>query len=78
MFRLIETPDTFKYYSVTERIRTTMSTLNLNYFTAILLKNGKITVPAEIRELFSLKEGQRYIFQYVRQTLPDATEVQGE
>jgi AbrB family looped-hinge helix DNA binding protein len=39
---------------------------NLNYFTAILLKDGRITVPAEVRELFGLEEGQRYVFQYVR------------
>ena len=49
-----------------------MSELNLNYFTAVLLKNGKITVPAEIREIFGLREGERYIFQYVRKQLPEA------
>jgi bifunctional DNA-binding transcriptional regulator/antitoxin component of YhaV-PrlF toxin-antitoxin module len=50
-----------------------MTNLNLNYFTAILLKNGKITVPSEIREIFGLQEGKRYIFQYVREQLPEAS-----
>ena len=40
--------------------------LNLNYFSAILRKENRITVPIEIVEIFSLKEGERLVFQFVK------------
>jgi AbrB family looped-hinge helix DNA binding protein len=39
---------------------------NLNYFTATILKDGKITVPKEQREYFEIAEGDKCVFQYVR------------
>jgi len=41
-------------------------TYNLNYFTAKLLKDGRITIPQEVREVYNLKEGERLVFQFVK------------
>ena len=41
-------------------------TYNLNYFTARILKDGRITIPQEVRDIYELEEGQRCVFQFVK------------
>ena len=41
-------------------------TYNLNYFTAILRKENRVTIPVEVVEIFNLKEGERLVLQFVK------------
>ena len=48
---------------------------NLQYFTATILKDGKITIPVEKRQLFHIRDGELWLFQAVRRltTIPEVT-----